>query len=73
MLIKAELDDIHTQRLTQLQERLQKPLPEVLALLIDWATSHSPENLTGLPEPMSIGRWPELNLSRDNMYGNDGR
>lgn len=73
MHIQAELDDIHTQRLTLLQQRLQKPLPEVLAILIDWATSHSPENLAGLPEPMSIGQWPELNLSRDSLYGDDGR
>jgi len=73
MHIEAELDDIHTQRLTQLQQRLQKPLPEVLAMLIDWATNHSPENLTGFPEPMSLGQWPELNLSRESMYGNEGR
>ncbi|WP_020562408.1 hypothetical protein [Methylosarcina fibrata] len=71
MHIEAELDEIHTQRLTLLQQRWQKPLPEVLAILIDWATSHSPENLAGLPEPMSIGQWPELNLSRDSLYGDD--
>jgi hypothetical protein len=57
----------------QLQERLQKPLPEVLAMLIDWATTHSPENFAGLPEPMSLGQWPDLTFSRDSMYGIDGR
>lgn len=73
MHIEAELDDIHSQRLALLQQRLQKPLPEVLAILIDWGASHSSENLVGLPEPMSIGQWPELNLSRDSLYGDDGR
>lgn len=73
MHIEAELDDIHTQRLTQLQQRLQKPLPEVLAMLIDWATNNSSENLASLPEPMSLGQWSELNLSRDSMYGDNGR
>ena len=73
MHIEAELDDIHTQRLIQLQQRLQKPLAEVLALLIDWAANQSPESLTGLPEPMSLGQWPKLNLSRDSLYDDDGR
>jgi len=73
MHIEAELDDVHTQRLTLLQQRLQKPLPEVLAILIDWAVTHTPENSTSLPEPMSIGQWPELNLSRDGFYGENGR
>lgn len=73
MHIEAELDDVHTQRLTQLQQRLQKPLPEVLAMIIDWATSHSQNDLAMLPEPMSLGQWPEINLSRDNLYGDDGR
>jgi hypothetical protein len=73
MLIEAELDDVHTQRLTQLQQRLQKPLPEVLAMIIDWATNHSPDNLAILPEPISLGQWPAINLSRDSLYGDDGR
>jgi hypothetical protein len=58
MHIEAELDGIHTQRLTALQQRWQKPLPEVLAILIDWATSHSPESLAGLPEPISMSGQP---------------
>jgi len=40
MHIEAELDDIHSQRLAMLQERLQKPLPEVLATVIDWAINY---------------------------------
>lgn len=56
-----------------MQQRLQKSLPEVLAMLIDWGVTYSPENTVHLPEPMSIGQWPDLNLSRDSLYGNDGR
>jgi hypothetical protein len=37
MHIEAELDELHAKRLIQLQERLQKPLPEVLAAAIDIA------------------------------------
>ena len=37
MHIEAELDDVHAERLQLLQERLQKPLPEALALAIDAA------------------------------------
>lgn len=37
MHIEAELDDIHTERLRLLQERLQKPLAQVLADAIDAA------------------------------------
>ena len=37
MHIEAELDDIHSERLVLLQQSLQKPLPEVLATVIDWA------------------------------------
>lgn len=40
MHIEAELDDIHSQRLALLQQRLQKPLPEVLATVIDWAMNY---------------------------------
>jgi hypothetical protein len=40
MHIEAELDDIHSQRLVLLQQRLQKPLPEVLATAIDWAINY---------------------------------
>ena len=42
MHIEAELDEIHSQRLTLLQQRLQKPLPEVLATVIDWAINYQP-------------------------------
>jgi len=63
MHIEADLDDVHTQRLALLQQRLQKPLPEVLAILIDWGVTHS-------PEPMPISQWPDLKLSRDSLYGN---
>ncbi|MGD0961603.1 MAG: PIN domain-containing protein [Methylomonas sp.] len=37
MHIEADLDEIHSQRLMQLRQRLQKPLPEVLETVIDWA------------------------------------
>jgi hypothetical protein len=40
MHIEAELDDIHSARLILLQQRLQKPLPEVLATVIDWAINY---------------------------------
>lgn len=40
MHIEAELDDIHSQQLTLLQQQLQKPLPEVLATVIEWATNY---------------------------------
>jgi len=73
MRIEAELDDVHTQRPTHLQQRLQKPLPEVLAMIIDWVTNHPQNDLAILPEPMSLGQWPEINLSRDHLYGDDGR
>jgi hypothetical protein len=37
MHIEAELDDVHADRLLELQQRLQKPLSEVLAVAIDAA------------------------------------
>lgn len=40
MRIEAELDDIHSQQLTLLQQQLQKPLPEVLATVIEWAVNY---------------------------------
>ncbi len=49
MHIEAELDDIHSQRLAMLQERLQKPLPEVLATVIDWAVNYQPPGVN-IPE-----------------------
>ncbi|HYN76950.1 MAG TPA: hypothetical protein VES73_04045 [Lamprocystis sp. (in: g-proteobacteria)] len=39
MRIEAELDPIHSQRLTALQARLNKPLPDVLGIAIDAALS----------------------------------
>ncbi len=73
MYIKAELDDLHSERLTQLQQRLQKTMPEVLAMLIDWAITYPPEPINQLPKAMSIGQWPETNLSRDSLYDDNGR
>lgn len=35
MHIETDLDPIHAQRLFDIQQRLQKPLPDVLATLID--------------------------------------
>lgn len=40
MYIEAKLDEIHGQRLMDIQRRLQKPLPEVLAALIDLGQEH---------------------------------
>ncbi len=73
MHIEAELDENHAQRLIALQQRLQKPLPEVLAMLIDLASEQTNENFIALPEPISIVQWPGINLSREFMYGDDGR
>lgn len=70
MHIETELDEIHSERLAGLQHRLQKPLPEVLATMIDWAWA---QGLGALPEPMSVGEWHELDLSREGLYGDDGR
>lgn len=40
MHIEAELDDIHRQQLTLFQQQLQKPMPEVLATVIEWAVNY---------------------------------
>jgi hypothetical protein len=47
MRIEAELDLLHSERLKTLQVRLNKPLPEVLAIAIDAALGEVP----GEPEP----------------------
>lgn len=39
MRIETELDVVHSERLRTLQDRLHKPLPEVLAIAIDAALS----------------------------------
>ena len=39
MRIHAELDPVHSERLKTLQHRLNRPLPEVLAIAIDAALS----------------------------------
>lgn len=49
MRIEAELDLLHSERLNTLQARLNKPLPEVLAIAIDAALAEIP----GDPEPGS--------------------
>ena len=43
ILIEAELDDLHAERLHTLQERLQKPMSEVLAAAIDAAWALPPD------------------------------
>ncbi len=54
MRIEAELDLVHSDRLKTLQGRLNKPLPEVLAIAIDAA-------LNGLASaPRSAGTHPNL-------------
>lgn len=50
MHIEADLDDIHAERLKLLQERLQKPLAQVLAEAIDAALALAPE--TDEPSPL---------------------
>ncbi|MGH6634900.1 MAG: hypothetical protein ACRED0_01755 [Gammaproteobacteria bacterium] len=52
MHIEAELDDIHAKRLIELQQRLQKPLPEVLATAIDIALNQSTARDEGEPSPI---------------------
>lgn len=54
MHIEAELDEIHGQRLMDLQRRLQRPLPEVLATLIDLGQRQLPESETDLQEPSPL-------------------
>jgi hypothetical protein len=75
MHIEAELDDIHAERLACLQRRLQKPLPEVLATAIDLALAQpmEPPRHPRLPEAMSVGAWPVLDLGREAIYGDDQR
>jgi len=73
MHIEIELDEIHGERLASLQQQLQKPLPDVLATLIDWAISQKQQEFDNLPEPMSIGEWRDIDLSREQLYGHDGR
>ena len=73
MHIEADLDEIHGERLADLQLRLQKPLSEVLATVIDWAWSQTPQAPDALPEPLSVGQWQTLDLSRDSLYNDDGR
>jgi hypothetical protein len=43
MRIEAELDDIHAERLLQLQRRLNKPLAEVVADMLAQALDEAPE------------------------------
>lgn len=54
MYIEANLDEIHGQRLMDLQRRLQKPLPEVLAALIDLGQGLLREPDTNLEEPSPL-------------------
>lgn len=73
MYIEAELDEIHSERLTQLQHSWQKPISEILATLIDLAIAQQTANSSQLPKAISIGQWPDLNLSRDSLYDDNGR
>jgi|APFre7841882724_1041349.scaffolds.fasta_scaffold10940_1 hypothetical protein len=48
MRIEAELDLVHSDRLKTLQDRLNKPLPEVLGIAIDAALNElAPEPMPG--------------------------
>ncbi|MEW6038143.1 MAG: hypothetical protein AB1648_07845 [Pseudomonadota bacterium] len=75
MHIDIELDPLHAERLAQIQRTLQKPLSEVLATVIDLALSlpPPPPAQLRLPEAMSVGTWPELDLRREALYGDDQR
>jgi hypothetical protein len=54
MYIEAKLDEIHGQRLMDIQRRLQKPLPEVLATLIDLGQELFPETDEDVEEPSPL-------------------
>ncbi|MTW19932.1 hypothetical protein [Allochromatium palmeri] len=54
MYIEAKLDEIHGQRLMDIQRRLQKPLPEVLAALIDLGQELFPEPDEDAEEPSPL-------------------
>jgi len=62
--IEAELDPIHAERLTRLQVRLRKPLPDVLANLIDLG-------LAKLDQPVSIT--PSVWEAREHFEREQGR
>jgi hypothetical protein len=64
MHIETELDDIHGQRLIELLVCWQKPLPEVLAAIIDLAMAQTLVSSKALPEALSIGQWPDHDVSR---------
>ena len=51
--IEAELDSVHAERLACLQARLRKPLPDVLADLIDLALAKS--RSTGSSQGVDLG------------------
>ncbi len=42
MHIEADLDDIHAERLLELQQRLNKPLPELVAQILARAIDDNP-------------------------------
>ncbi|MCI0556538.1 MAG: hypothetical protein L0287_36815 [Anaerolineae bacterium] len=73
MHIQAELDEIHSKRLTLLQHHWKKPIPEVLETMIDLAIAQTPGLDNPLPESMTIGQWSEINLSREGLYDDNGR
>jgi len=53
MPIETELDDIHAERLTLLQRRLQKPLAEILAAAIDKLAFSQPDWVNDVePSPL---------------------
>lgn len=52
MHIQAELDDVHAERLLELQQRLQKPLPEVIAAAIDAALGQTRGPDESEPSPL---------------------
>ncbi len=54
MHIEAELDDIHGQRLMDLQRRLRRPLLEVLAALIDLGQKQLPAKDADSQEPSPL-------------------
>lgn len=54
MHIEAELDEIHGESLMELQRHLQRPLPEVLAALIDLGRRQWLDPVTAPEEPSPL-------------------
>ena len=63
MHIEIELDDIHAERLLQLQQRLNKPLSEIIANIVDRAVDDLP------PPPETEGQKVLRILEEHSLLG----